>query len=105
MDFFHKYKIVILRSLGALMLLVGFVIHFWTTPQKEMSANERAAANLARMEAKTTTSSIIRKSPDENKFLMELKSKQEQQMKYLTILAMLFGVGFLGYSFLKKSED
>jgi len=108
MEFFRKNSIVILRSLGALMLVVGFIIHFWTVPQKGLSANEKAAANVARMEAKVAGSgsksqkSTKRESSD---FLQELKKTQAQQLEYLTIIAMLLGVGFLGYSFVPKKEE
>ena len=108
MEFFLKNKIVILRTLGALMLIVGFAVHFWTVPQKGISANERAAANVARMEAKMAgNNSSAKKSTkkDDSSFLKELKKTQEKQMQYLTIIAMVFGVGFLGYTFLPKKEQ
>jgi len=97
-----------MRSLGAIMLVVGFAIHFWTMPQEGLSANQRAAANVARMEAQVAgKSSTSKKSAkkDDTKFLKELKNTQEKQMQYLTIIAMIFGVGFLGYSFLPKKEE
>jgi len=108
MEFFRKNSIVILRSLGALMLVVGFTIHFWTVPQKGLSANEKAAANVARMEAKVAgSSSKSQKSTkrESSDFLQELKKTQAQQLEYLTIIAMLLGVGFLGYSFVPKKEE
>ena len=107
MEFFLKYKIVILRTLGALMLVVGFAIHFWVTPKKGLSENDRAAANVARMEAKVkgTSNATSKSKPDHSKFMDKLKNTQEQQMRYLTILSMLIGVLFLGYSFLKKEEE
>jgi len=107
MEYFLKYQQVILRALGALLLLVGFVIHFWTVPQKGVSQNDRASANLARMEASVKGSSSTKKAkskPDSSKFLDELKGQQEKQMEYFTIVIMLLGVGSLGYSFLKKNE-
>lgn len=107
MAYFLKHQQVILRSLGALLLLVGFVIHFWTIPQKGVSQNDRAAANLARMEASvkgSSTAQITKSKPDSSKFLDELKGQQEKQVEYFTILIMLLGIGSLGYSFLKKKE-
>lgn len=107
MEFFLKHKIVILRSLGGLMLLVGFALHFWTTPKEGVSANERAAANIARMEAKVkgnAPSSGKSAKKDDSKFLDKLKDTQEKQLQYLTILAMIFGVGFLGYSFMPRRD-
>lgn len=96
-----------MRSLGGLMIVIGFAIHFWTAPKEGVSANERAAANVARMEAKvagqSSTESKTSKKSD-SKFLDELKNTQEKQMQYLTIIAMILGVGFLGYSFMPKKE-
>ena len=51
MELIIKNKIVIIRTIGFLMLLVGFAIHFWVTPKEGLSKNEIAAANVARMEA------------------------------------------------------
>ena len=107
MEFFLKHKIVILRTLGGLMLLVGFALHFWTTPKEGISANERAAANIARMEAKVkgnSPSSGKSTKKDDSNFLDKFKDTQEKQLQYLTILAMIFGVGFLGYSFMPKRD-
>ncbi|MDF1878221.1 hypothetical protein JHD46_01060 [Sulfurimonas sp. SAG-AH-194-C20] len=108
MEYFLKYQQVILRTLGVLLLLIGFVVHFWTVPQKGVSKNDRAVANLARMEASIQSSTSTKKSkskPDSSKFLKELKGQQKKQMEYLTILLMLLGIGSLGYSFFKKKEE
>jgi len=108
MEIFLKYKIVILRSLGTFMLLIGFAIHFWSTPKEGISANERAAANIARMEARVAGSSSQQSKTsvkNDSKFLDELKNTQAKQMKYLTIIAMIIGIGFLGYSFMPKKKN
>ena len=107
MEFFKKHKILIFRSAGALMLLIGFIVHFWVTPKEGLTQNEIAAANVARMEASirggTSSSNSVQKQ-DRSKYLEELKNTQAKQMRYLTIIAMVLGVGFLGYSFVKKEE-
>jgi len=108
MDFFLKHKIIILRSLGALMLVMGFAIHFWVTPKEGISANDKAAARIARMEASAKGNAVgsIKKSQnDTSKLLDALKETQAKQMQYLTILAMLFGIGFVGYSFIPRKEN
>ena len=108
MEFFKQNQTIILRAIGAFMLLLGFVIHFWVTPKKGLSQNELAAANVARMEAKVKGASGASKKnakPDHSKFMEKLKGQQEKQLEYLTILAMILGVGSLGYSFVKKKED
>lgn len=106
-EIFLKHKTVIIRSLGAIMLVVGFATYFWSTPKKVYTQNEIAAANVARMEAKVAGSnnSVSQQKPKSSsaEVLKHLKDAQEAQAKYLTILAMIFGVGFLGYSFLPKS--
>ena len=108
MNYFLKHKIVIFRTLGALMLLVGFAIHFWVTPKEGFSEAEIAAANVARMEASVKGHGGGAKKahkPDTSKFLEEFKNTQEKQRQYLTIIAMILGIGFLGYSFMPKKED
>ena len=107
MEFYKENKILILRVAGIAMLLIGFLIQFWVTPKEVLSANDRATANIARMEAKVSgngASSKSSKSHSSSKILDELKNTQAKQMQYLTIIAMIFGIGFLGYSFIKPTS-
>ena len=107
-EIFIKNKIIIFRTAGTLMLIVGFAVYFWTTPKEALSQNEIAAANVARMEASVSGKSSTTAKPEKSsstKILQELKNAQKKQLRYFTILTMIFGVGFLGYSFIKKKED
>jgi flagellar basal body-associated protein FliL len=108
LKFFKKHKKIILRVVGVLMLLVGFVVPFWTVPKKGISKEELAAANVARMEASVAGSSqsaTKQAKPKESPFMKEFKNTKQKQLEYLTIAAMIFGVGFLLYSFVKKEEE
>jgi len=107
MYFLKKYKILLFRSIGALIVLVAFVVQFWTTPKQGMSANERAAANVARMEAQVAGSARVSQTPPTKKspFLEAFESKREKQMRYLSIIVMLLGLGFIAYSFMKPKEE
>jgi len=90
------------------MLIIGLAVHFWTAPKEELSENEKATARIARMEASVNTKSSSSKqstAKDDSKFLNNLKTKQAKQLEYLTIVAIVFGVGFFGYSFIAKKED
>ena len=105
MEFFLKNKIVIIRTMGFLMLFIGFAIHFWVTPKEGLSKNEIAAANIARMESVVSRGNGQSSNPqkrDDTKFLETLKNTQKKQIQYLTILSMIFGIGFLIYSFIPK---
>ena len=107
MEFLKKNKILIFRSAGILMFLISFIVHFWVTPKEVLTKNAVAAANIARMEANVASKgSGSSKSAKKNnsKFLEELKNTQAKQMQYLTIIVMILGVGFLGYSFIRKKE-
>ena len=107
MEFFLKNKIVIIRTVGFLMLLVGFSVHFWATPKEGLSKNEIAAANIARMESvvsRGSGQSLKSQKKDNTKFLETLKNTQKKQIQYLTIISMILGVGFLGYSFIPKRD-
>ncbi len=108
MEFFNNHKTVIFRTLGALMLVIGFAVHFWTTPKEVLTQNEKAAANIARMEAKVAGGSSSSKQSikkDDSKFMSKMKDTQAKQLRFLTIIAMILGVGFLGFSFVKPKED
>jgi hypothetical protein len=110
MDFFLHYKIIIMRSLGAMMLIVGIAVNFWSMPQSGMSANDKAAARITRMNASTQSNKssytkLNQSQKDSSSFLDALKKTQAKQMKYITMIAMIMGVGFLGYSFFPKKEE
>ncbi|MGB3962396.1 MAG: hypothetical protein WBK95_09190 [Sulfurimonas sp.] len=107
MDFFLKYKTVLFRVSGAVLLLFALIAHFWMTPKEGLSEVEIAAANVARMEASVAGSSQSSKAakPDTSKFLEKFKSTQEKQMEYLTIIAIIFGSGLLLYSFIRPKSD
>ena len=107
-ELFIKNRIVILRSLGVLMLIIGSVVHFWVTPKEGFTKNEIAERNVARMEARAMGNSGSSKKTSKSssaEILKELENTQEKQMQYLTIIAMVFGVGFLGYSFVKPKRE
>ncbi|MBE0514217.1 hypothetical protein [Sulfurimonas sp.] len=106
-EIFKKYKIIIFRTAGVVMLVVGFMLYFWISPKEVVSENEIAAANVARMEASVRGSSSSAKKnqePSASKFVEELKNAQKAQIQYLTILSMIFGILFLGYSFIPKPK-
>ena len=105
MEFFLKHQLVILRSLGALMLLIGFAVHFWVTPKEGLSENDKAAARVARMEAGAKEKRLSQgasKEKDASKFVDTMKDTQAKQLQYMTIMIMVLGLGFLGYSFMPK---
>jgi len=107
MEFFLKYKTATLRGLGSFMLIVGFVINFWVTPKDGLSENDKAAARVARMEAKIKGTSLKgskSSKKSDSKFLEELKKTQAKQLQYITIIVMILGAGSLGYSFISKKR-
>jgi len=101
MEFFRTNRVVIARSMGIFMLLISFIIYFWDIEQKTLTPNERAAANIARMEAKVSVKTTTNKH-ESSKFLQHLQKKQDEQLRYMLIFFMIFGLGFLGYSFIKR---
>ncbi len=106
-EIFIKYKVVILRTLGVLMLVVGFAVHFWATPKEGLTKNEMATINAQRMESHAMRGSgeVVKKSKSSSaKIMQELKNKQKKQMEYLTIIVMILGLGSLGYSFIKPKS-
>ena len=108
MEYFLKNKKIITRVVGALMLLIGFVVHFWAMPKPVMTQSDIAAANVARMEKSVARSSSHSASSKKHlpsntpKFMEKFKDAKEKQMQFLSIFAMIFGIGFLAYSFIKR---
>ena len=107
MEFFLKHRLVIMRSLGAIMLLIGFAVYFWVTPKQDLSENERAAARIARMEAgvKGKTFNHASQEKDTSKFVDKIKDAQAKQLEYMTIIVMVLGAGFVAYSFMPRKEN
>lgn len=106
MDFFLKNQKKIFRFFGVLLILVSFTVYFWGIPQKSVTKNDLAANNIARMEAAMQGHSYNGKNikSGTSSFSKVLAKTQKKQMQYLIILIMVFGIGFLGYSFMKKNE-
>jgi len=106
LEFFREYQTVIFRSLGAILLIVGFVVNFWAMPKSAVTKNSIAAANVARMEASVagSTTKTVEKKPEVSHISKALKATREKQMRYLTIFSMIIGVLFLAYSFVKKEQ-
>lgn len=107
MEFILKHKIFISRFLGAILLVGGLVAMFWQTPKEGLSENEKAAMRVARMEASVVSkSSVTQDSEKPNSiFMQNIKAKQEEHLRYMVILSIVFGIGFLIYSFIKKDES
>lgn len=105
-ELFLQYKIIILRTVGAVMLVVGFASYFWTTPKPVLTQNEIAAQNVSRIQARVnggdTKSTKVKSSS--SRIMSELKEKQKKQLRYMVIMMMMFGIGFLGYSFIAKKK-
>ncbi len=106
MEIFLRYKTLIFRILGSFLLLFSLLIQFWDNT-KELSENEKATIRVARMEAsvKGSNNQSQASKPDTSKFVNNIKNSKEEQSKYITIFSFIFGIGFLGYSFLKKDEE
>lgn len=108
LEYFEKHKQFIIRTLGVVMLIVGIIVNFWSKPEEKVSQNELATANIARMEASvkgSSPSTQLSSKQESSPYLDKLKAKQAEQLQYLTIFFMIVGVGFLGYSFIKKEES
>jgi len=98
-----KNKKLAAKVTGINFLLMALVLLFWAQPKEGMSANERAAANLARMEAQVQGNSKKTASVADN-FSQSHEKHQQKQVRIFLILMVLFGVVFLGYGFIKKED-
>lgn len=99
--FFKKYKIVLIRIIGVILLSLGILVNYLDTP-KELSSVEIAAANVARMEASIKVSSATTSPRGTSPFASELNKTRQKQLEILFYLSIAFGLGLLIYSFKKK---
>ena len=96
-------KKLALKVTGVNFLLMALVLLFWSQAKPGMNENEKAAANLARMEGQVSTASQKPASSTDD-FKLAHSQYQEGQVEIFLAVMLIFGVGFLGYGFLKKEE-
>jgi hypothetical protein len=103
LDWVKKNKKLALKITGVNFLLMALVLMFWAQPKEGMTVSEKAAANSARMEA-----SVMGKSTKPASSAQDVRQAHEEyqkaQVQIFLVLMVLFGVGFLGYGFVKKEE-
>ena len=107
MNFFQKHIVAIFRFAGVVFLLSACIVYFLNSAPKSLTPQERAIMNVARMEGQVKTQMRVEVNrPHSGTHLSKgMKDSHEKQLKYFTILAMLFGVGLIGYSFIPKKEE
>lgn len=103
-DWYLNNKRLALKLMGGNFLVMALVLLFWSAPQESASENERAAANVARMEARMQGKGTAPKDNRVN-LLGKHMEKQQQQLRVLLILMVIAGAGFLAYGFLKKDDN
>jgi len=103
-EWVKKNKSFAAKVMGANFLLMALLLLFWSQPKEGMSENEKASANLARMEAKVSGSSQ-KKASEPPSLMKEYREKQKAQLQIFLIIMVIAGVGLLGYGFFKKEES
>ena len=66
--------------------------------------NEKAAANVARMEARISGDSQTKAASQSSNFMKEYRQSQQAQLRIFLVIMVIAGAGFLLYGFLKKEE-
>lgn len=91
------------KIMGANFLVMALILLFWSQPKESMSEDEKAAANVARMEAQVSGNSQ-KKASQPPSFMKEYKQTQKTQLRIFLIFMVISGTGFLAYGFLKKED-
>lgn len=99
LEWVKKNQKLAYKITGANFLLMALVLLFWSQPKAGLSENEKAAANVARMEAKTK--GRVSSSAAGN-IMKEHHESQKKQLRIFLIIMTISGAAFLGYGFLKK---
>ncbi len=95
-------------GIGILLIVASAVWLYWDMSKSAVSDEEaRAAANVARMEARMSgqSASSSQKAPEKPIFMDTYKAKQKEQLQYAIIIMMIAGMGFVGYSLFKRKND
>ncbi len=100
-------QILLSRSIGALLLVVGLGAFFWVNNSgTSMSLEEqRAAERVARMEAHVKGAGAASSAPIKVSHAISYSEHTKEQVRYMLILMMVIGAGALGYSFIKKEPQ
>ncbi len=101
LEWFKRNKKLAYKITGVNFLLMALVLLFWSQPKESFSENEKAAANVARMEAQASSAGGSKPSAPPN-FMQEHQETQKKQLRIFLIIMVIAGAGFLGYGFLKK---
>lgn len=99
LDWVKNNQKLAFKVTGINFLLMALLLLFWSQPKEVLSENEQAAANVARMEAKTKS---VTGASGVNNIMKEHHESQKKQLRVFLIIMTLSGAGFLGYGFLKK---
>jgi len=97
----HQKKLSLI--MGTLMLLGALGALFWKNEEGTSDELSRAAANVARMEARMQgNSAATTQKQNAHPAVEAFYESREKQLRYLLIIVVIGGVGFLIYGFLKK---
>ncbi|MEA3373488.1 MAG: hypothetical protein U9Q62_07345 [Campylobacterota bacterium] len=101
----HQKKLSL--SLGVLLIIGAVASLFWSNLDSGVTDEERmAAASVARMEARMSgqSSGAQQQAPEKPMFSSDYRETQKEQLRYAVVIALIFGIGFVGYGLLKKEE-
>lgn len=105
LEFIIKHKIILSRTIGIVLLVVGIAALFWAKPDTALTENEIAEANIARMEASLPQNIASSKKQSQTpSFMKAYKEKQKEHIRYLVVALIVCGIAFIGYSFIRKRE-
>ena len=103
-----EYKIIIVRVFASFIIFIGLSVFGWNQfGNQKLDANQRAMANIARMEAGAKAGVFNTKISDVQNggnFLQQVRDVQKNTTKNLTLIAMALGGILLWFSFSMKRD-
>ncbi len=101
LDWVKKNQKLALKVTGVNFLLMALLLLFWAQPKEGgvHTENEKARANIARMEAQAGGTSKAQRKVN---LMQKHKESQQVQLRVFLIIMIVAGAGFLAYGFLKK---
>ncbi len=105
LEWIKKHQKKLSLVVGTLMLLGALGALFWNNDEGGVNEVSLAAANVARMEAKMRSGATAAAQKQSGHPAVEAFYESRQaQVRYLLIMILIGGVGFLIYGFLKKES-
>jgi hypothetical protein len=103
-EWMHKHKRRLSLSMGGALILIALGMLFWdNTGTPVVSEEEVYAQKVEAMEARMSGGAVT--PPQESPIMKAYKEKQAKHLRYMLIVVVLTGIGFLVHGLMTKKRE